>query len=207
MKLRAEQLSQDLGRGLKPCYLVSGDEPLLAGEAADLIRKSARQQDYLERQLFHADSTDWDAFLNESQSLSLFADRRILEVRIANGKPGDRGSKALVQYCENPAPDTLLLVISSKLDRSQQRSKWVTALEKIGAHIQIWPVDLRQMPGWLNQRLRSKGITADRDAVTVLAQRVEGNLLAAQQEIEKLALSYSGQAIDAKTMTDFTNIA
>ncbi len=201
MKIRPENLVQDLSRGLKPCYLISGEEALLASEAADHIRQAARQQGFGERQLFHADSVDWDEFLSESQAMSLFADKRIIELRIPNSKPGDKGSKALVEFCQSIPEDILLLVATGKLDRSQQRSKWVTTLENTGGHIQVWPVDQRQMPGWLNQRLRAKGIEADREAIGILAERVEGNLLAAQQEVEKLALLVEGR-IDAATMSE-----
>jgi len=201
MKIRAESLAQDLARNLKPCYLISGEEALLASEAADHIRQAGRQQGFGERLLFHADSVDWDEFIGETQAMSLFADKRIIELRIPNSKPGDKGSKALVEFCQSIPEDILLLVITGKLDRSQQRSKWVTTLESTGGHVQVWPVDQRQMPGWLNQRLRSKGIEADRDAVAILAERVEGNLLAAQQEVEKLSLLVEGP-VDAATMAE-----
>jgi DNA polymerase III subunit delta len=201
MKIRAESLAQDLERNLKPCYLISGEEALLANEAADHIRQSARQQGFGERLLFHADSVDWDEFIGETQTMSLFAEKRIIELRIPNSKPGDKGSKALVEFCQSIPEDILLLVIAGKLDRSQQRSKWVTTLESTGGHVQVWPVDQRQMPGWLNQRLRSKSIEADRDAVAILAERVEGNLLAAQQEVEKLSLLVEGP-VDAATMAE-----
>lgn len=201
MRIKPENLSNELSRGLQPCYLISGDEALLINESADLIRQQARHQDFAERQIFHADSIKWDDFLSESQAMSLFADKRVMELRIPNSKPGTEGSKAIVQFAETVPEDILLLVITGKLDRSQQRSKWVTALEDKGGHIQVWPVDQKYMPGWLTQRLKAKGIEADRDAVNILAERVEGNLLAAQQEVEKLALLTSGP-VDAKTMAD-----
>lgn len=201
MRIKPESLSNDLARGLKPCYLISGEEALLSNEAADLIRLEARNKGFAERQIFHADSIKWDDFLSESQAMSLFADKRIMELRIPNSKPGTEGSKALVQFAETIPEDILLLVITGKLDRSQQKSKWITRLENSGAHIQVWPVDQKFMPGWLTQRLKAKGIHADRDAVNILAERVEGNLLAAQQEVEKLALLISG-SVDAAQMAD-----
>lgn len=201
MRIKPESLSNDLSRGLKPCYLISGDEPLLINESADLIRQAARNHDFAERQIFHADNIKWDDFLSESQAMSLFADKRVMELRIPNSKPGTEGAKAIGQFVENIPEDILLLVITGKLDRSQQRSKWVMALENTGGHVQIWPVDQKYMPGWLTQRLKAKGIQADRDAVNILAERVEGNLLAAQQEVEKLALLATGP-LDAKTMAD-----
>jgi len=201
VRIKPESLSNDLARGLKPCYLISGEEALLSNEAADQIRLEARNQGFSERQIFHSDNIKWDDLLSEQQAMSLFADKRILEVRIPNSKPGTEGSKALVQFAESIPEDILLLVITGKLDRSQQKSKWVMSIEGKGGHIQVWPVDQKYMPGWLTQRLKYKGIQADRDAVTILAERVEGNLLAAQQEVEKLALLVSGP-LDAKTMAD-----
>lgn len=201
MRIKPEALAATLSRDLKHCYLISGDEPLLSNEAADLIREHAHQQGFAERQVFHADNISWEGFLSEQQAMSLFADKRIMELRIPNSKPGTEGSKALVQFAEAIPEDILLIVITGKLDRSQQRSKWVTALENAGAHIQVWPVDQKYMPGWLGQRLKAKGIQADRDAINILAERVEGNLLAAQQEVEKLALLASGP-VDAAQMAD-----
>lgn len=207
MKLRPERLNQELRKSLLPIYLISGDEPLLATEAADQIRTAAREQGFSERQVFFNDNLNWDQFLAEGQSMSLFADKRLLEVQINNSKPGDKGAKALVEYCENPSEENLLLVRTGKLDRSQQRSKWVQALEKKGAHVQVWPVDDRSMPGWINQRLQQKNINADRAAIQLLAERVEGNLLAAQQEIEKLSLIVSGDLDRAAMEKAVTNSA
>ena len=199
MQIRAEHLERELKKQILPVYLISGDEPLLTAEAADHIRTVARANNFTDRQIFYSDTLNWDSFLAESQSMSLFADRRVLELRIDNSKPGDKGAKAIVEYCNQPSEDNLLLVISGKLDRSQKRSKWVQALEKAGGHLQVWPVDARQMPGWLNQRLKQKNIHADSAALQILAERVEGNLLAAQQEVEKLSLLVSGD-LDAETL-------
>ncbi len=201
MKTRAENLATEVSRGLKPCYLVSGDEPLLLNEAADCIRQAARDHGFSERQVFHAGTLDWADFLAESQAMSLFSERRIMELRISSSKPGEKGSKAIVQFCEALSDDILLLVTAGKLDRNQQRSKWVTTLEKAGTHIQVWPVQPRDMPGWLNQRLKATGIEADHEAVSILAERVEGNLLAAQQEVEKLSILAQG-TLDAPAMTE-----
>ena len=125
MKLRAEQLGKHLDGGLAPVYLICGDEPLLVQEAADAIRAAARARGFGDRELFHASATfDWQQLLSEANALSLFADRKILEVRIDSGKPGDKGSKALVEYCQAPSPDNLLLVITPKLDAGTLRGKW-----------------------------------------------------------------------------------
>lgn len=197
-KLRPEQLTSALKQQLAPVYLVCGDETLLVQETCDLIRNSARQQDFLERIIYNVDkSFEWHELLTEANSLSLFAEKKILELRIENGKPGDRGSKALVEYCANPSPDNLLLVVTPKIDGNTQRGKWFKTLEKSGVVIQVWPVTEHQLPQWLDHRLRNNGLSASRDTVSLLASRVEGNLLAAAQEVEKLKL----MAIDGQVST------
>lgn len=202
MRLRPEQLDQHLRGPLAPAYLVCGDEPLLSQEAADAIRAAARQQGFSERELFHGDTGfEWQQLLNEANALSLFASRKILEVRIDSGKPGDKGARVLAEYCESPPPDNLLLVITPKLDSSAMRGKWVKALEDTGVLIQVWPVTAPQMPQWISQRLQAAGIRASRAAVDILANRVEGNLLAAIQEIEKLKLLAPDGEVDAATMS------
>jgi DNA polymerase-3 subunit delta len=202
VRLRPEQLPQHLAGGLAPCYLICGDEPLLAQEAADAIRAAARANGFDERELFHADANfDWQRLLSEANALSLFAARKVLEVRIATGKPGDKGSAALQEYCARPSPDNLLLVITPKLDGNALKSKWAKALDDTGGIIQVWPVEAKQMPGWIGQRLKQAGIRANRAAIDILADRVEGNLLAAVQEIEKLKLLAPEGEIDADTMS------
>jgi len=199
MQIRAEQLAQNLSEKLLPIYMVSGDEPLLAGEAIDSIRSAARAAGHVERQVFHADNIDWSQFLAESQAMSLFAEKRIFEIRMENAKPGDKGSKALVEYASAPPDDILLLVVCKKLDRSQQNSKWAKALSNAGGHIQVWPIEPKHLSRWLDQRLKRHNISADQDALFLLAERVEGNLLAAQQEVEKLALLVEGR-LDLNTL-------
>lgn len=202
MKVKAEQLSAHLRKSLAPVYIVSGDEPLLAQECCDAIRTAARANGFGEREVFHAEgSFDWNLLLTEANSLSLFAEKKILELRIPNGKPGDKGSKALLEYADAPGEDNLLLVVTPKLDGATQRSKWVKALENIGVFIQVWPVPPAQLPRWIGQRLQQAGIQASRQAVEVLADRVEGNLLAAVQEIEKLKLLAPEGEVDAATMS------
>ncbi|MDU9403655.1 DNA polymerase III subunit delta [Pseudomonas sp. zfem004] len=203
MKLSPAQLNKHLQGQLAPVYIVSGDDPLLCQEAADAIRGAARQQGYDERQVFSADANfDWGNLLLAGASLSLFAQRRLLELRLPSGKPGDKGAAALIEYCTNPAEDTLLLISLPKLDGSAQKTKWGKALIE-GGHcqfIQIWPVDAQQLPQWINQRLSQAGLTAQRDAVDMIAARVEGNLLAAAQEIEKLKLLADGNQITVETV-------
>ncbi len=188
-KLRPEQLSAALGKKLAPVYLVSGDEPLLVQETCDEIRRAARRAGFDERELYHGEpGFDWERLLAAANSLSLFADRKLIELRIASGKPGEKGAKALLQYSQAASEDTLLLVVTPKLDGSAQRSKWFKALEYAGVVVQIWPVTPQQLPRWIGQRLQAAGLKADSQAIDILASRVEGNLLAASQEIEKLKL-------------------
>ncbi|MDB9733795.1 DNA polymerase III subunit delta [Porticoccaceae bacterium] len=202
MKIRAEQLQSHLSKELLPVYVISGDEPLLAQESADAVRLAARNKGFSGREVFHGESKfDWSQLHNEANALSLFAEKKIIEIRISNGKPGDKGSKALCELCANPSPDNLLLVILPKLERSAQNSKWVKALEAVGAHIQVWPVTGDQLPRWIKQRLLESNITANQQAVEILAERVEGNLLAAVQEIEKLKLLAIEGKVDAIMMS------
>ncbi len=188
-RLRPEQLGASLAKGLAPVYLVSGDEPLLALEACDSIRRAARQAGFDERELYHGDSGfDWGQLLAAANSLSLFASRKILELRLPGGKPGDKGAKALIDYLQNPSTDNLLLIVTDKLDSAALKSKWCKAVEDTGIHLQIWPITPAQLPRWIGQRLQQAGLRADSSAIDLLASRVEGNLLAAAQEIEKLKL-------------------
>lgn len=190
MRLRAEQLEKQLEKPLAPVYLISGDETLLVQESADHVRKACRKQGFSERQIYHIDNSfDWQIFLNEISALSLFSDRKLIELRMPTGKPGDAGTQAIEQYCQQRADDLVLLILCEKLDSSAARAKWHKAVDSTGITIPIWPVDAQQLPRWIEQRLRSRGLSATPDAVQLLAERVQGNLLACAQEIEKLLLS------------------
>ena len=202
MKIRPEQLQSHLSKQLLPVYVISGDEPLLAQESADAVRLAARNQGFGGREVFHGGGKfDWGQLHNEANALSLFAEKKIIEVRISNGKPGDKGSKAICELCANPSSDNLLLFLLPKLERSAQNSKWMKALESAGAHIQVWPVTGDQLPRWIKQRLLESNITANQQAIEILAERVEGNLLAAVQEIEKLKLLAVDGKVDAIMMS------
>lgn len=193
MRLRLEQLVSHLGGNLAPVYAVSGDEPLQQGEAADAIRAAARQAGYLSREIFEADARfDWSRLQEEANALSLFAEQKIIDLRLPSGKPGTVGSKALVEYCDNLPPDTLLLLTLPKLPLT---SKWMKALDKVGVIIQVWPVDEGQLPRWVQQRMRMAGLQAEPGVAEMLAAQTEGNLLAARQEIEKLALLFGNDRI------------
>ncbi|MHA7880339.1 MAG: DNA polymerase III subunit delta [Saccharospirillum sp.] len=188
MKLSAGQFQQHLAKGLPPLLWISGDEPLLVMEAADQARRAAREAGITDRQVFHADkSFDWQTLLEANQSLSLFGDRQLLELRL-EGKLNDAGRKALVAYASSPNPDNLLLIVSEKIEAAQSRAKWFTQVSDSGAWLPVWPVDRSQLPGWLRQRLKQNGLSIDDDALALLAERVDGNLLAARQEIDKLLL-------------------
>ncbi|MDH5185090.1 MAG: DNA polymerase III subunit delta, partial [Gammaproteobacteria bacterium] len=199
MKLDARSLSMQLKKGLAPVYLVSGDDPLLVMETVDSIRSAARAQGFSEREVLHVErGFDWASLAASSSNLSLFAEQRILELRLPTGKPGDAGSKALVAYAEDAPAENLLIVITAKLDQAQQRSKWFKALDKQGVFIPLWPPTVQQLPGWIRQRMQSKDLQPDDMAVSLLADRIEGNLMAAEQEMEKLLLLHQAGPITAE---------
>jgi DNA polymerase-3 subunit delta len=203
VKLRYEKLVSHLQQGLQPLYLLSGDEPLQLMEAADAIRQCAREQGFGEREVLQVEAGfDWNSLLAASGSLSLFAEQRLLELRLPSGKPGKEGSRALSEYAANPAPDTVLLITSGKLDRSAQNSKWYKALDAAGVTLQLWPVEPRALPGWVMQRMRARGMQPSPEAAQLLAERVEGNLLAAAQEVDKLLLLYGESPIDAEQVEE-----
>jgi DNA polymerase-3 subunit delta len=188
-KLRIDQLSKHLQQGLAPAYLVSGDEILLVEESGDKIRRSAFKNGYTERERYFVDNQfDWSQLLSASNNLSLFSEKKVIELRLDKPKPGDKGSKAICEYLANPNPDNCLIIVSSKLDAGTGRSKWVKALEKQGQWLPIWPISRAQLPRWLDQRIKKLGLTADSHSIELLATRIEGNLLAAHQELEKLKL-------------------
>ncbi|HED32679.1 MAG TPA: DNA polymerase III subunit delta [Gammaproteobacteria bacterium] len=191
MKIRPDQLQRQLQKELSAIYFISGDEPLQVMECADRIRAQARKQDYSAREVMDVDAQfDWNQLLDAANSLSLFAEKRILELRLPTGKPGKVGSKVLQAYAQRPADDAILIISSGKLEGSSKNTKWFKTLDQQGVVIQCWPVNPEQLPGWINQRLQSKGITGEPQAVQLLADRVEGNLLAASQEVDKLFLLY-----------------
>lgn len=195
MKLYPEKLEGQLKQGLLPAYFISGDEPLQQGEAADTIRRAAREQGFTEREVMHVDKGfDWNELLASSNAMSLFAERKIIDLRLPSGKPGKEGGAALVAYAERPPEDTLLLITSGKVDKRSQSGKWYKALDSIGATMQVWPVESSDMPRWLDQRMRSRGLQPEPEAVRMISERVEGNLLAAAQEVDKLVL-LNGQGV------------
>lgn len=191
MRFDSEQLPQKLKHELAPCYVVFGDELLLALEAADRIRAAASAAGFEERKILIADTGfDWSELRNARQSLSLFATRRIIDLRMPGGKPGKQGADALVEYCDNMPEDTLTLISLPSLDRQQLASRWFGALERAGETVHAQAVLRDRLPGWISQRLGWQEQKASAETVAFIAERVEGNLMAAHQEIQKLALLF-----------------
>ena len=189
MDLRLSQLSAHLERKLAPIYVVHGDEPLLAIEAGDAIRAAARRAGCDEREILVVEpGFKWDAFVATNASMGLFGARKLVDLRIPNGKPGVEGAKALEACAGNPNPDHTLLVTLPKLDRAAQASGWFSALKDAGVAIAVYPLERSDLPAWIAARLARQGQRAARETLAFLAELCEGNLLAAQQEIEKLGL-------------------
>jgi DNA polymerase III subunit delta len=203
-ELRPEQLPARLSKGaLAPVWLVAGAEPLLVLEAVDAIRAAARAEGIVERELFEAEGNqrepDWDAMSASLSARSLFASRRILELRLPTGKPGKAGDKLICGFCAEPPADVVLVVIAGEWSR-RHGGKWSEAIARIGEVVVAWPVKPHELVGWLERRLRDRGLRADREAVQLLAERVAGNLLAAAQEVDKLALLAEAGTLDAARM-------
>jgi DNA polymerase-3 subunit delta len=195
LRVSAEQLPPTLARGLASVYLISGDEPLLVDEATAAIRRAARGEGFLERQVFFIErGFAWEEFDQAAQSLSLFAERRLLELRMPGGKP-DKGAARLEQLAVRPPPDVISLIISGKLDKKALDSDWVRAVEKHGVWVPIWPVETKAMPAWLRARAKAMQMEIDPAAAQLIVDRVEGNLLAAKQELEKLQMLEPNQPI------------
>ena len=203
MKIKINQLSSHLQKKLARCYLVTGDEHLLVDEALDSIRAAARDRDFTSRDL-HVATTgfDWAGLHDAGANLSLFAERRIVELRLPTGKPGRAGSQAIADFVDKTGDDLLFIVVTPKLDQRAQSAKWVKALESAGVMIQVWPIGQRELPGWITQRMRQAGLQPDRGAVAMIADRVEGNLLAAGQEIEKLRLIHGEGKVSADDVSN-----
>jgi DNA polymerase-3 subunit delta len=191
MQLRGEQLAAHLEKGLRPIYTVHGDEPLLVIEAADAIRAAARSAGFTEREVLTAiTGFNWNELGGAACNLSLFGGKKLIDLRIPTGKPGREGSAALQDYCARPSPDALLLVTLPGLDWADEKAVWVKTLANAGATIKLTPPNLADLPAWIAGRLQRQRQSADREGLLFIAERVEGNLLAAHQEILKLGLLY-----------------
>lgn len=196
MKLRLEQLTASLRKGLAPIYLISGDEPQQQNEAADAIRESARASGFTQRELLYVEpGFDWRVFVEIGDSFSLFGENRIIDLRLP-AKPDKDGAAALMHYLERPAEDAVLVMSVPKLTAADQKSHWFQALDQRGVVIQVWPLEGQRLIEWLDRRMSAKNMLADQSGLRILAARVEGNLLAAAQEIEKLHILYGSGRIE-----------
>lgn len=191
MRIRADQLSQHLSKALSALYCVYGDEPLLSLEACDSIRRHALRAGYTQREIFHVEARfDWNNLLDSGRHLSLFAEQRIVELRIPTGKPGTEGARALLQYCARLPADTITVISLPKIDKASSNSKWFTGLEGAGIMVPILPITVEQLPRWIAERLALQQQRTSTQALNFITEKVEGNLLAAQQEVLKLGLLY-----------------
>ncbi|EFC89489.1 DNA polymerase III, delta subunit [Neisseria mucosa ATCC 25996] len=185
--MNIEQVSADMP--LSPLYIIHGEEDLLRIEALDTLRAAAKKQGYLNREVFTADNgADWDELLQSAGSAGLFADLKLLEIHIPNGKPGKNGGDALQTFAEHLPEDTVSLILLPKLEKAQTQAKWFTALAAKGTVLEAKAISAQALPQWIKGRLKKVGLDIEPDALALFAERVEGNLLAARQEIDKLAL-------------------
>lgn len=196
MRLDAERLSERLRHGLAPIYLVAGEETLLVQEACEAIRARAVQEGCADRRVLTVESGfDWNELFAETQSMSLFAERRLIELRIPTGKPGEKGAEMLMRLAAEPPPDLVVLVVCGKLERAVRESAWVKAIDNAGVVVQVWPLDSARLPGWISARLRARGLEPEAGVAEHLAYHMEGNLLACAQEIDKLVLAHGAGAV------------
>ncbi len=203
MQLRAEALDGHVSKPLAQLYVITSDEHLLALEAADKIRRAARAQGYSEREVLTVErSFKWGELLAANQALSLFGDKKLIELRIPTGKPGKDGGAALQAYAKDLSPDNLTLITLPKLDWQTQKAAWVASLQQAAVFIDIPPVERAQLPGWIGTRLAAQGQSADRAGIDFIAERVEGNLLAAHQEIQKLGLLHGAGKLTYEQVQD-----
>ena len=203
MRVNGQQLGGLLARELLPAYLVAGDEPLLVSEAAAQIRARARRDGFEQRDYFVAErGFDWQALTEGADNLSLFAARRIIELNLPTPRPGAVGGRVLLDLAQRPDPDRLMLIVTRKLDSSASRSAWVRAIDDGGAVIRVWPVERPQLPAWIRRRAQSRGLALSSATAEWMADRVEGNLLAADQEVRKLVLLLGEGSADDASVRD-----
>ena len=203
MRIKPGQLSAELKKGLKPIYVITGDEPLQLAELADQIRKAAKLAGFENREVITVDANfEWNQLAFLANSMSIFADKKIIDLRLPSGTPGVDGSKALVAYCDRLQEDNLLLITAGKLASAALKTRWFEALDKQGIVIQIWPLEGQELVSWLQQRLQQRGLSANADGLRLLASRVEGNLLAAAQEIEKLYVLYGAGSLTQQQIVE-----
>ena len=203
MQVLPDALAGHLERKLAAIYVVHGDEPLLVLEAGDMIRAAARRAGCDEREVFVVEPAfRWDAFLGNNANLGLFGTRRLVDLRIPTGKPGVEGGKALETYAKDPNPDNVTLVTLPKVDRATQSSAWFSALVDAGVEVPVWPVEREALPRWIAARLAKQSQSVSPETLAFLAEASEGNLLAAKQELEKLALLLPAGTLDHDAVVD-----
>ena len=203
MKVYPDKLAGFLDKDEKRVFVVSGDEPLLVQEACDLIREKFKSRGFTEREVFHAESGfDWTSLLYSSNSISLFAEKRLMEVRLPSSKPDEEGGKVLTELAESLNEDTALLLILPRMDQAAQRRKWFKTVEPKAAFVQVWPIEPKDLPRWLQGRFRQAGLNAGQDAILAMAGRIEGNLLAAVQEMERLKLIVGDREVTLDDVLD-----
>ena len=201
MRIQPPQLTASLKRALAPIYLICGDEPLQLGDAAKAVRDAARTRGFEERELLECEpGFDWGRLRAAADTLSLFSSRKLIELRLGTARIGRDGSEAVRAYCSKPAPDNLLLILAPRLESRELKAKWVQELDRIGVVIQVRQIEGRRLVAWIEQRLRERGLRAAPWVAGLLAERVEGNLLAAAQEVEKLCLVYGEGDLDRERL-------
>lgn len=199
MIVKQEQLASRLQPKLPSLVWISGDETLLVQETCDMVRQTAREQGFTEREVYDANAQfDWNILLESINSLSLFAERKIIDLRLHSPKLDNDAKKALQEFVSNPGEDNFLMVTSGKIEKPTLSTKWFKSIESGGIVVQVWPINAQQLPNWVGQRMQKAGLKADRGAVDIICQRVEGNLLAAAQEIDKLAILAGDRELTAE---------
>lgn len=203
MRLRPEQVAQHLEKGLAPVYLIAGDEPQQLAELSDAVRKATRKAGFDAREILsHDTGFEWNQLAVFAGSLSVFADKKVIDLRLSSATPGAEGSKALTAYCQRLPEDTVLLVTMGKLPSEATKSRWFQALDKAGVVIQVWPLEGKDLLRWLELRMQQRGMQTGADGLLLLASRIEGNLLAAAQEIEKLYVLYGAGQLSREQIID-----
>lgn len=203
MKIYANRLLDSLKQSLKPIYLVTGDEPLLVDESCELITRRAAKDQIEHKQRYQADrSFSWQIIADEINSFSLFDENSIIEINLLSYKIPDDAKEIIINACENPSESKIIILKCAKLDASTLKSTWCSAIETVGDIVQCWPITIEQLPRWIRERLEQQGLTATPDAVNFIAEHVEGNLLAAKQEIEKLSLLYDKKNLQIQDVMD-----
>ncbi|SFG00874.1 DNA polymerase III subunit delta [Neptunomonas qingdaonensis] len=203
MKLSAEQLAGHLQQTHAPVYLVSGDEPLLSAECCDQLRSAFRDKGFSEREVLHVEGHfKWEYLLECANALSLFAEQKLIEIRVGSHKINKAAGDIIQEYIAHAPPENILLIIAEKLDGAAKKSAWHKAIEQKGVCVEIWPVEINQLPGWIRHRAMSKNMQLDDSAIQLLCDRVEGNLLAAKQELDKLHLLHPTGTLSAEQIVN-----